>query len=112
MTTRVYVGNLGDSVTTEDVEQWFARHGRVTSAELFSDLSGRNGGFAFVEMSSADAARRAIEALNGTAQGDRKLAVKEAPAVEEEEVGPVPGGFGDRGGRGGGDYNFAARGRI
>ena len=90
MTTRIYIANLGDDITTEDVEGWFARHGRVASAEVFSDLSGRNGGFAFVEMTSADAARRAIEALDGTSQGDRKLAVKQAPA-EAEEVAPARG---------------------
>jgi polyadenylate-binding protein len=86
MTSRVYVGNLSDHVTTEDVEQWFGRYGRVLSAEVFSDLSGRNGGFAFVEMTSSDAAKRAIEALNGTSHGDRNISVKEAPA-EQEEVG-------------------------
>jgi RNA recognition motif-containing protein len=87
MTTRIYVANLGDDVTTEDVETWFARHGRVASTELFSDLTGRGGGFAFVEMSSADAARRAIAALDGTAQGSRTLSVKEVPAAEEEVAG-------------------------
>ena len=90
MTTRVYIGNLGDNVTNEDVEQWFGRHGRVASSEVFSDLSGRNGGVAFVEMTSADAARRAVEALDGTPHGDRTLAVRQVPA-EEEEVAPARG---------------------
>jgi polyadenylate-binding protein len=95
MTSRVYVGNLSDHVTNEEIEQWFARYGRVNSAEVFSDLTGRSGGFAFVEMASVEAARRAVEALNGTAHGDRKLAVKEAPDQEEETVGPAPGASGE-----------------
>ena len=111
MTNRLYVGNLSDHVTAEDIEQWFGQHGKVQSAEVFSDLTGRSGGFAFVEMSSSEAAKRAVAELNGSSRGDRKLTVSEAPA-EEEQVGPMPGAFGDRGGRGGGDYNFAGRGRF
>jgi hypothetical protein len=45
-------------------------------------------------MASAEAARKAIDALNGTTQGDRKLAVREAPAQEEEPVGPAGGSVG------------------
>lgn len=104
MTSRIYVANLSDEVSTEDLEKLFAAFGKVRSAEIFSGLSGNGEGFAFVEMKSPEAAGRAIQQLNGIDFGGYKLAVTEAKD-EEEQVGPVPGGFGDRGGFGGGDYN-------
>jgi RNA recognition motif-containing protein len=104
MTSRIYIGNLSDEVTAEDLEKLFAAHGKVLNAEVFSGLGGGSDGFAFVQMKTSDAAHRAIEQLNGQQLGGCKLAVTEAKE-EEEQVGPVPGGFGDRGGFGGGDYN-------
>ena len=75
----IYVGNLPYDTADADLEQVFAAHGAVTSAKVITDrATGRSRGFGFVEMSDDDEARAAIEALNGSDMGDRKLAVNEA----------------------------------
>ncbi|HSM02936.1 MAG TPA: RNA-binding protein [Acidimicrobiia bacterium] len=74
----IYVGNLSYSTTSDELERLFSEHGQVDSAAVIMDRdTGRSRGFGFVEMPD-DAARKAIEALNGTEIGGRKLNVNEA----------------------------------
>jgi RNA recognition motif-containing protein len=76
--TRIYVGNLPFSATDAEVRELFAQHGTVESVNLITDRdTGRPRGFAFVEMSRADASR-AIQNLNGKELGGRPLRVNEA----------------------------------
>jgi len=57
----------------------FAQAGTVVSAKVIVDkYSGRSRGFGFVEMSTDDEAKKAIEMLNGTAVAGRPLVVNEA----------------------------------
>lgn len=91
MATKVYVGNLGDETTEEQLEQLFKPYGRVAYTEVIIELTGRGKSFGFVEMASADAARRAILELNGRAFGDQRLVVSAASA-EEEVAGPIGSG--------------------
>jgi RNA recognition motif-containing protein len=91
--TKLFVGNLPFTVTEEALRTLFAPHGTVEKIALISDRdTGRPRGFAFVEMSNADAAR-AMQSLNGTDFGGRPLKVNEAQ--ERERSG---GGGGNRGG--------------
>src|SRR6516162_1985498 len=63
--TRIYVGNLPFTADENQVRTLFAQHGTVESVNVIMDRdTGRPRGFAFVEMSSADASR-AIQSLNG-----------------------------------------------
>jgi len=99
MGKRLYVGNLSYTVSSADLEQLFAQHGTVRSAEVVADReTGRSKGFAFVEMSSDDEAQSASTALNGSEHDGRTLTVNEARPRESR------GGFGGggHGGRGGG----------
>lgn len=74
----IYVGNLSYSTTSDELERLFSEHGQVDSAQVIMDRdTGRSRGFGFVEMPD-DAARTAIEALNGADVGGRKLNVNEA----------------------------------
>ena len=51
----------------------------MTSAKIISDrYSGRSKGFGFVEMSSDDEAKAAIEALSGKELNGRTMVVNEA----------------------------------
>lgn len=102
MGKKLYVGNLSYSVTDHDLEQLFAAHGTVTSAQVIMDRdTGRSKGFGFVEMSTDQEAQAAIQALNGADSGGRALTVNEAkPRVE----GGRGGGFGGGGGGGRGGY--------
>jgi RNA recognition motif-containing protein len=98
MAKKIYVGNLPWSTTSADLEQMFAEHGAVRSAEVISDReTGRSRGFGFVEMETEEGMNQAIQALNGHDMGGRPLTVNEA-----RERSPRPGGGGGGGYRGGG----------
>ncbi len=99
MGKKLYVGNLGSSVTREMLETLFGTVGTVESVNVITDkYTGQPRGFGFVEMSSNQEAQEAINKLNGQSLGDRTIIVNEARA-EERRGGGRRGGFG--GGRGG-----------
>jgi len=84
MGKKLYVGNLTYGVTSSALEQMFAPHGTVESAQVIMDRdTGRSKGFGFVEMSSAQEAQAAIAALNGQQSEGRSLTVNEARPREE-----------------------------
>lgn len=84
MATKLYVGNLSYSVTSDQLKELFSQHGTVTSANVIEDrMSGRSKGFGFVEMSTDDEAHAAMNALNGQDFDGRKLTVNEARPREE-----------------------------
>jgi RNA recognition motif-containing protein len=94
MNTKLFVGNLSFNTTENDLQDAFAAHGTVVEANLMVDrASGRPRGFAFVTMSSAEEAQRAIDALNGANLDGRNLTVNEARPREER----AGGGGGGRG---------------
>ena len=75
---KIYVGNLPWSVDDSELEELFTAIGQVHSARVISDReTGRSRGFGFVEMDDS-AASQAIEELNGTEVGGRRLRVNEA----------------------------------
>ena len=99
MGKKLYVGNLDYGVTDSALEQMFAAHGTVVSAQVIMDRdTGRSKGFGFVEMKSDQEAQAAIAALNGHEVEGRALTVNEARP--RPEGGGGRGGR-DRGGRGG-----------
>jgi RNA recognition motif-containing protein len=108
MGKKLYVGNLSYDVDNAALEQLFAQHGTVESAQVIQDRdSGRSKGFGFVEMSSDAEAQAAIAALHEQQHGGRALTVNEAKPREER---PRSGGFGG-GGRGFGGGGGGGRSR-
>src|SRR5256886_1699691 len=102
MGRKLYVGNLTYDVTDSGLEQMFAAHGTVQSAQVIMDRdTGRSKGFGFVEMGSDQEAQAAIAGLNGKQMEGRTLTVNEA-RPKEDRPGRGPGGGGGRGGGGGG----------
>jgi cold-inducible RNA-binding protein len=99
----IFVGNLDFGATEEAIRALFEAHGTVERVNLMTDReTGRSRGFAFVEMTDAAEADRAIAALNGHNLGGRALNVNEArPKVDRGGSGGGGGGN-FRGGRGGG----------
>jgi RNA recognition motif-containing protein len=105
MGKKLYVGNLAYSVTDSTLQQIFAAHGNVQSAQVIMDRdTGRSKGFGFVEMGSDQEAQAAITALNGTEVEGRNLTVNEARPKTEGPRGGGGGGRGGYGGRRGGNY--------
>jgi len=101
MGSRLYVGNLAYGVTSSDLEQLFAQHGQVQSAEVVSDReTGRSKGFGFVQMGSDEEAQAAIAAMHGQQHEGRALTVNEAKPREDRPRGGGGGGGGYGGGGG------------
>jgi RNA recognition motif-containing protein len=111
MGKKLYVGNLPFTMSGSELEQLFAAHGTVTSAQVISDReTGRSKGFGFVEMASDSEAQSAIDALNGQQNGGRALTVNEARPKENRGGGGGGGGRGFGGGGGGGRGGYGGGG--
>jgi len=80
----IYVSNLSFQIDDEDLRGFFEEFGTVDSAKIVFDRETRKSrGFGFVEMSDDDAAKKAIEALDGGSVDGRPLRVSEARPREE-----------------------------
>src|SRR5437867_11200788 len=111
MGKKLYVGNLAYGVTDSTLEQLFAAHGTVQSAQVIMDRdTGRSKGFGFVEMGSDQEAQAAIQALNGKEVDGRSLTVNEAKPRTEGGGGGRGGYGGGRGGSGGGRGGYGGGG--
>ncbi|MGH7196856.1 MAG: RNA recognition motif domain-containing protein [Candidatus Saccharimonadales bacterium] len=103
MAVKLYVGNLPYSTTDSDLQELFGPFGTVESSVVISDRdSGRSKGFGFVELSSADEAKAAVDALNGKDYGGRAIVVSEARPMEDRPKRTGGGFRGNGGGSGGG----------
>ena len=71
--SKLYVGNLDYSLTNEQLEELFSKHGEVKQVNI---IEGK--GFGFVEMSNPSEAAKAKEALDGSDFKGRTLKVDEA----------------------------------
>lgn len=79
MATKLFVGSLAWSTTDDGLKDFFAQVGSVVSANVITDReTGRSRGFGFVEMSSDEEAKKAIEELNGKELDGRPITVNEA----------------------------------
>ena len=108
MSTKLYVGNLSFDTTEMDLQDHFAQAGSVTEAALMQDkFTGKSRGFAFVTMSSAEEAQKAISMFHGQNFQNRALTVNAARPREDrpgggggprKSFGGGGGGGGERGG--------------
>lgn len=81
---KLYVGNLSFEVTEGDLNELFAEVGTVESAQIITDRhTGKSKGFAFVEMSSDEEAKKAIDKFNGYSLKEREIVVNEAKPRRE-----------------------------
>jgi cold-inducible RNA-binding protein len=80
----IYVGNLNIAASEEGLWTLFAGRGAVETVMMVRErASGQSRGFAFVGMTDAGQAEKAIRALDGTLLGGRTLNVSEAlPKLE------------------------------
>lgn len=79
MPKRLYVGNLSYQTTEATLSDLFGAIGEVTSVNLITDrVSGHSRGFAFIEMTDANAAQQAINELDGKDVDGRNIKVSEA----------------------------------
>jgi RNA recognition motif-containing protein len=84
MATKLFVGSLAFSATDDDLAQFFASAGTVVSAKVVIDRdTNRSKGFGFVEMSTDDEAKAAIQQLDGKELNGRAVNVSEARPRED-----------------------------
>jgi cold-inducible RNA-binding protein len=103
MSKKLFVGNLSYEVDSSALEQLFAAHGTVSSAQIIADRdTGRSKGFGFVEMANDAEAQVATTALNGKEHGGRALTVNEAKPRENRSSGGYGDGRSGKGGNSGG----------
>lgn len=105
MATRLFVGSLPWAVDDAQLEDLFKDFGTITSAKVIIDRdSNRSRGYGFVEFEDDDAAKAAIDKLNGSDIQGRAIVVNEA---RPQEARPPRRDFGgDRGGSNGGGRRY------
>ncbi|KAI8367083.1 hypothetical protein BD560DRAFT_400041 [Blakeslea trispora] len=83
--TNVYVKNLSEDVTDEDLAKLFNQFGKTTSAIVSRDEDGRSRGFGFVNFEDHDEAAKAVDELNETEFHGQQLYVSRAQKKTERE---------------------------
>ena len=75
----IYVSNIAFNATTQDLRQLFESYGVVDKVSIITDRdTGQSRGFGFVEMPDSQAAKAAIQGLQGKELAGRTLTVNEA----------------------------------
>lgn len=99
----LFIGNLVFGVDESAVREVFEGQGQIQGVRLPTDAeTGRPKGYGYVEFSSVDEARQALNDLQGTDIGGRAIRLDfSTPRPQGERQGGGRGGFGGRGGRGG-----------
>ncbi|XP_002510185.2 polyadenylate-binding protein 2 [Ricinus communis] len=82
----VYVKNLSESTTEEDLKNIFGEYGEITSAVIMRDADGKSKCFGFVNFENTDAAAKAVESLNGKKIDDKEWYVGKAQKKSEREL--------------------------
>ncbi|KAG2568379.1 RNA-binding protein CP29B, chloroplastic-like [Panicum virgatum] len=88
---KLYVANLPWSLPAPEVEKLFAQCGTVKDVELIKGKDGRNRGFAFVTMSTAEEAAAAVEKLNSHDVMGRSIKVEFSKSFRKPAPPPPPG---------------------
>ena len=79
---KLFVGGFPLDMTELELVQLIARHGDVSTIKIVRDKKTRVcKGYAFVEMTDRKGAELAVEMLDGTPLGDRKLSI----SIKEDE---------------------------
>ena len=84
MNKKLFIGGLSFSSTEDSIREAFSQCGTVVSVTIITDkFSGRPKGFGFVEMSTGEEAKAAIEAWDTKELDGRTIHVNEARPMED-----------------------------
>ncbi|GAM23602.1 hypothetical protein SAMD00019534_067770 [Acytostelium subglobosum LB1] len=84
--TNVFVKNLNEDVTIEELTHMLAVYGPITNVAIMSDEDGKSKGFGFANFETPDAAKRCVEAENGKVHNGKPLYVGRAQKKMEREA--------------------------
>uniref|UniRef100_A0ACD6AQC9 Uncharacterized protein n=1 Tax=Avena sativa TaxID=4498 RepID=A0ACD6AQC9_AVESA len=82
----VYVKNLAETTTEDDLKEIFGKFGTLTSVVVMRDGDGRSKCFGFVNFESPDEAALAVQDLNGKKFSDKEWYVGRAQKKSEREM--------------------------
>ncbi|NJR50125.1 MAG: RNA-binding protein [Leptolyngbyaceae cyanobacterium CSU_1_3] len=87
MSIRLYVGNLPEDLTRQELEAVFAEAGDAASAKIITDRkTGKCRGFGFVTVKTDELADELIEKFNGFQVKDNAIKIEKAlPRTKEKE---------------------------
>lgn len=89
MNSKLYVGGIPYTSTTDDLKEHFGAAGKVMSAQIIIDkMTNRSKGFGFVEMSSEEEAQKAIGMYHDQDFQGRRLTVNIARPLAPREDRP------------------------
>jgi len=93
---KLYIGSLSYDTTEDSLKDLFSKAGTVNSAVIIIDkISGRSKGFGFVEMSSEEEAKKAVEMFNEKELDGRKIIVDEAKPMKKRPFKNFSGSRGE-----------------
>ncbi len=105
----IFVGSLPFRLEEADLQEIFEQYGEVSSTKIIMDrATGRSKGYGFIEMAEEEAAKKAIEELNGAEVEGREIVVNVA---QERKRDDRPRRFNNGGGRGGNGGGYRSGGR-
>ena len=85
MVSKLYVGNIPFQAEQNDLEDLFKQAGNVISVKIVKDnITGQSKGFGFIEMSSDEEAKKAVDMFNGHSFLGREIIVNKARPQREE----------------------------
>ncbi len=101
MGKKLFVGGLPYETNDAQLKELFGACGSVVSAKVIIDkATNRSKGFGFVEMTTDEQAKAALEKFNNFTLGTRRIMVNEARPMEPRPAGGFaprsPGGFAPR----------------
>lgn len=84
MSFSLYVGNISFKMKADELKKAFSEFGNVVSVKIIMDKqTGKSKGYGFVEMSTEDEAKQAMDALNGQELKGRALKINLANQQKE-----------------------------
>uniref|UniRef100_A0A287BKJ3 Poly(A) binding protein cytoplasmic 4 like n=1 Tax=Sus scrofa TaxID=9823 RepID=A0A287BKJ3_PIG len=84
--TNVYIKNFGDDMDDERLKEVFSKYGKTLSVKVMRDSSGKSKGFGFVSFDSHEAAKKAVEEMNGKDINGQLLFVGRAQKKAERQA--------------------------
>ncbi|KAJ1271782.1 hypothetical protein BS78_06G152400 [Paspalum vaginatum] len=82
----VFVKNLSESTTKEDLLKIFGEYGNITSAVVMAGTDGKSRCFGFINFEDPDAAAHAVQELNGKKINDKDWYVGRAQKKSERDM--------------------------
>ena len=82
----LYVKNLDDSITDEDLKKEFIQYGEISSGKVMTDSTGRSKGFGFVCFTCQSDATKAVSEMNNRIIGAKPLYVALAQRKDERKM--------------------------